>query len=676
MRLKNNKKGFVFSANLIIGIIAILVILALIIGLSISSTVRIFTIGAIILGFAMFLIAKMDSGFAKTTIIIALFGGGFLIIFMSGVLQEQFTGTSILSIDKVDNVGVGENFLVYGSAGSGSDRIRIDDGEFKEEINSRIEGEGYMIDRGIPIDITLEERSYSFPISPTGKNFNAVRIQDTAPYIGNEVSCDLSDCTRSEVPQMGNYILAYAYSDSWYSGRKCKCLYYESLGQAGEFSSNVEQLDFILRFDVDSQSRVMTNSNPFISMMGGNFKAEYVGNLGGSTQLSSPDYQVMIVNGQPQYLIQENADGYRGIDNPKSHISGCIGPSVDTTQDTDSEQIVEICVDEYTRDLNLATDYKTDDYQRDTNGDVSFESNTLLLENPSADFRPQFKMIIDAEWVGLEELAGEPNIVSCASDVEIDNAESKQVQLRVRNDGDNQGYFVYNAVCDNGIRYTASEGITVNKGDTRTFTTSISGRTLTQDDLDGGCTHTFTDLKSGKKDSCVNDVKIRHTEDVCSPGVTRCNPDRSNELQQCNALGTDWVLLKTCGEECIAISGTSAECKGEGPAPQPQSCVEDSDCKENYICVSGSCVYNPAESCDWYEESYTITEKDYGKGYWRAIVPFVEPEEYQVQKCRIKPEFAFGAYILFLGGLVFIAYLYYNEKKVKGGKKKNGKKKK
>ena len=74
----------------------------------------------------------------------------------------------------------------------------------------------------------------------------------------------------------------------------------------------------------------------------------------------------------------------------------------------------------------------------------------------------------------------------------------------------------------------------------------------------------------------------------------------------------------------------------------------------------GSCPKDCSEdtSCEWYQESYTKTEKDYGFAYWRAYTPGFDPLETEVSGCKTAGWVMWsiiGAVVVILGSVAIIS---------------------
>lgn len=482
---------------------------------------------------------------------------------------------SYLSIDKIDNVGVGSEFLIYATGGS-AEEMKI---EFTaQEINDEIESEGYMVDRGISAIVRINKWEHSYPITLTENTFRTIGVQDLVPYIGSESSCDLSDCSNSAVPNQGNYILAYAYDMSSILARYyCKCVYWNPTSKVGQFYSDASSVDFNINFTIGSETKSMNKNNLVVSLVNGNFRAEYVGNLATLFPKSKPTYAVLYDNGAYQNLISSTGFNYNGINIPQTYFNTC-------TQNKDMNScgfqtcnefssLISSCINNYNSDLGVGISDKDSEYLSNSNTEsLSFSGNNFVTQDAIPSFQPTFKLFINAEWVGLKELVGDPKITSCAEDMNIPGGTAKQTSMNVQNIGASAGQFDYSATCGSTqVSFTGAGGL-VEAGQTQAFYLSFSGtNTNPNAPLTGTCTHKITDRKSQKSVTCISSYSVSYSGDVCQAGQFRCNPSNNKLLERCNNLGIAWESYKTCTEVCEFKNG-NFQCSEGGNGGGNEKC--------------------------------------------------------------------------------------------------------
>ncbi|MEK6882573.1 MAG: hypothetical protein AABY22_23330 [Nanoarchaeota archaeon] len=499
--------------------------------------------------------------------------------FNNTLVTTQY-GTSYLSIDRIDNVGVGSQILVYATTGSAENlKIDWDVNELNEELNKQ----GYMATRGVIADIKLTKWQNNFPITQTSNQFYTIGTQDIYQYVSGELSCQLSDClnklSSSQQISGAEYILAYAYGYGATSlVYKCNCLYSKPESQVGDISSGLQNLDYALEFNVKGEKKIMDANNPVVSLNNGRFRAEYVGNLGTLHQLSPPSYDILYSGGKYTQLIGDGQFRYRGIDDPATKIRDCSPKAnlfdADTTFDIIAKPKIEQCIEIYNSDKQIALLSKDDEYKTTIRADsVEYSGNNLVVRQSALSFQPTFKIFIDAQWVGLQELKGKPSIISCADKVSIDGGEQLGNQLVVKNIGSNAGQFDYKVQCGSSeVSFFGDCGL-VESGQETTCKLLFTGTNNNPNDLlKGSCTHTITDRKSQESATCISQYEVSYSSATCVPSSIRCNPANTKELQKCNTQGTGYELLDTCANSCTySKNSNSFECSGKNKTIPPSS---------------------------------------------------------------------------------------------------------
>ena len=512
-------------------------------------------------------------------LIAAFIIGGLIYASNKGILPFAVSGPSYLSISDIDLIDSGQRIMILATGGSAEQLlIRFSD----SQLNSKLASEGYMVEKGINVDILINKWQYNYPIDLTSNTFKTLGVQDLTPYIGSEFSCDLSDCSVSSVPKLGTYIFAYAHEMSSFPGKfNCRCVYYNPSDRVGQFLGDIQQLNYNINFKIGSETASMNKDNLVISLANGDFRAEYVGNLGTLFQRSKPGYDVLYKNGAYQNLIPSAGYNYPGkygsIGSPLPYLKQCIG-NVDLSTCTwltsgcaDEVKKVNGCLNQYNSDLSIGSSNKNTEYK--TNNQVesmSFSGNSLIVNSQIPTFQPVFKIIVDAEYVGLKELKGEPQITSCAPSVEIIGGTSKQVSLKVRNIGKEAGQFDYSVSCQSNQVSFSGAGSSVDAGQEATINVLFSGTNTNPADLIGSCTHKIIDRKSQKSVSCTSSYKVKYNALICTPGQLRCSTSNTHIIERCNELGNAWETYQNCGVEfCILKDGTPS-CGGKEPPVLPK----------------------------------------------------------------------------------------------------------
>ena len=137
--------------------------------------------------------------------------------------------------------------------------------------------------------------------------------------------------------------------------------------------------------------------------------------------------------------------------------------------------------------------------------------------------------------------------------------------------------------------------------------------------------------------------------------------------------------LKRCSDIEFEVCGTSQFSSVNCDTEKIEICSIEEE-GENY-CGDGVCQSNEdyttcpedCEGCEWYEQEYTKTEKDYGKLYWRAYTPFIKPIKSETKSCKLANWVNLLAFSLILisVGSVYV-FITFRKPKKKVNKIKNG----
>lgn len=600
----------------------------------------------------------------KVVLILFLIGAGLLVLpYVFTSLQQTIYGTSYLSIDRIDYVGEGTFFHILATGGS-AEELKID--WDKDEISSKMNG--YSVDRGVTANIIINKLQHSFPITISSQPVNLIGKTDTYSTIGGEASCDMSDCNLVSLPRPDAtwiYIYAYRSDAPSFTPYRCMCIYQYVNSKIGTFASGSANLDYNINFNVEGESKDMNNNNKVVSLKNGNFIAEYRGNIGTDYQLNAPQYEVLQTEGKYQWLVQKNAMSYnsRGpIANPQSYLTQCAGSISGTTVKTN----VDTCISNFNSDVNTALAYKNDEYINTIKANsIILEGDRLIVDEGISTFNPLFTIKVNAAWVGLKELKGDPIIQTCASDVSFDSSKSEITNLKVYNKGTEAGQFDYTYTCsDSQIKVIGSGGY-VEKLAILDIPITISGTNNNPTTLQGTCTHTITDKKSQKSVQCTSKVGIRYTE-YCNPNAYRCSPTNAKILQQCDKDGLAWNDKETCAKTC-GYDNTLKTIKCiEEECPTDQTRCTDGICREK--CIDDDyCRLNPNDPackpqvCGWWEDEVPAgIREDCGFLSWKKVVPLMSCETITFEKsCKT------AGYViaLIIGGfitliVIIIALLY------------------
>lgn len=189
---------------------------------------------------------------------------------------------------------------------------------------------------------------------------------------------------------------------------------------------------------------------------------------------------------------------------------------------------------------------------------------------------PQFRLIIDADYLELDIPSGEPELSKdflgkCLPGKEVKFTEGSAGILKVEanNIGEGEGGFNVRVVsCSNGFSSsTPSRELILDEGDSKIIDFQIIGSTTqNQAKLTGSCTIEMKESLTQETDTCVFDTELTQIRE-CPPPEFSCgvNDAGFHTIRECNSQGTGLDLIETClaGEVCRpTLDG--AECKLPG----------------------------------------------------------------------------------------------------------------
>lgn len=208
---------------------------------------------------------------------------------------------------------------------------------------------------------------------------------------------------------------------------------------------------------------------------------------------------------------------------------------------------------------------------------------------------PQFKIIINADWVGIYRPVGKPVIISSSSPCFIEG-QTGRIDLKIKNDATVSASFGIGVVCDSGFTAISQNPIQFNAGETKSITYFVTGETASK--RTGNCRITVVDANNpASQYTATKDQPVCITEaNQCSNvGVTACEGKTLRKCDTVNGVNV-WVPLKEC-EICETIGGV-AQCTTAAHNPV----CGDSVCVKGKEDVKGGEFYC-ASDCEiptWY----------------------------------------------------------------------------
>lgn len=503
------------------------------------------------------------------------------------VRQVAVGGTTFLSISNIDIIDVGQRIRIYGVAGVGAEEIRISFGS--EEISDLIQDEGYKATKGISGRINLEKQIKKFMlIKQSDENFLRLKSKD----IGRFTLCSSSSCEDKK---------PYGYIHNNMRFRSptlvCVCLYERNEGTNAIFTGQ-EIEDSEISINIGGASGTLKPAQGFntITLNDGRTKVEWVGSLNNYNQIHAPNYNVLFKASQYDRLISPNA--YSNYRNEVDNFGECIGAGSNffinyflafgRLLNLPSVATIDNCVTSFNNKLDTILIDRTLSYENAINAeDVYFTSNSMDVDLKTVSVFPTFIITLDAESVGLVELIGEPDIVSCVPTTTIKSGDTISTSLRVRNKGQSDGSFYGNIMCTGGNVNGYITEVLVGAGQTTNLPIQLSGSRTTPGIDTASCVFTIIDRKSGNSDSCTSSIKVEYEKGfVCEPGTDKCID--ADTLRKCNTQGTDYEDIN-CEFGCVVLSGGVGKCATEEgiPPDEAETCYAQCDADHPKIPVLG-----------------------------------------------------------------------------------------
>jgi len=661
--MMKDKKGLIPLLPIIIA--AIVLVFILVGFLLFSSSIRWIIIGVGVIVAGIYLAGQAMTGEfsrGKIAFILILLGVGIFLVFGANLLQTTYGGLEIFSIDKIDVEGVGERILITASVGRGAEELRFDFSS--SEINNYIEGEGYMVDRGVSGRVYLNKWQHIYPIRKQATEIfyglSTKNSGDTALFRTGEGNCDINLCKERGYP---NTVGAYIHDVAW--GRDdCYCIVANELGRNSIFSGE-EETRFELLFNVGGETETMTRDKQKISLQNGQFEATFEGLWQDLDDLWGINYDVFWRNSQFEFLIDKNAytTEYRK-ERIVIYLKSCAGSNKNEAGWLNCFSILDREIADAVKNKN--TEFTSNRLVRSINfRAIDDATGELIVDMEVPDSIPIIKIWLDADWVGLKRLGGQPDITTCIPNVVMKSGDYLTEKIYIKNIGNDEGFFLFSSSCDDDNVRLSGSGTFFNSNEEKYIEVRISGTNTEQPDLRSKCTITIEDENTDKKDTCSFYTTVEYSGVVCMPNEIVCNPD-TGDLEICNVEGDEWSLHKDCEKVCEwdatiqkYICGEDrdengdVECKAAGGRCYLLTCPDDYENVGKYGCGIGKtcCVKTNGEAACIQK---ALDEKWMGWRWvtetpWYGKIPILKWFAKETHYCR-------ATYILYyiLGGVVLV----------------------
>lgn len=463
-------------------------------------------------------------------------------------------GFTSLSISNVEIVEGGKFIRVYGVS-NGAEQLSISLNP--SQLNQYIQDDGYEATKSLTGSIILDKQLKRFPIiKQIDKNYYELKTMN----VGGFSSCPSQTGfeSKGKVPDstLGTDV----------------CLYVRGIGTNSEFSGQSIR-DSQVSFNIGGSTGILNPSSGtnVLTLNDGQTKVEWVGDLSNYNQISAPSYSVLFHESKYQKLITK--DAFSRSESETQTFQDCIARQRITGSSafdlavnfffTSKKSVSEItsCTNNYNNKITTLLVDKTSEYSSSINDDgIIFTENAMQIDLKTADAFPTFIITLDASKVGIIELKGKPDIVSCVETRTINSGDTISVDLQVKNIGSNSGSF-YGSVSCSG-QATASGTISeqlVEKGETISIPLQITGSNTIEGTESASCIYTIIDRKSQDKDSCTSILNVKYQSGlICEPNKKKCLDEKT--LQICSADGKS-EDLEECELGCSTLADGTGVCK-------------------------------------------------------------------------------------------------------------------
>lgn len=469
-----------------------------------------------------------------------------------------FTNLAVSNVEIID----GGNFIRVFGVTNGAEELVIDFTPSK--LNQFLENKGFIATKSVTGAISLQSQVKSFPLT---KQLDKNYFEFTTREISRFSSCSSSTPT------------GYISLDSVPTLSLGKvCLYKRSLGSNSVFTGrDISRSEVVVSIGGASGVLKPSSGSNTLTLNDGKTKIEWVGNLNNYDQITSPDsYTVLFHESKFQKMIDRDAYTLSVV--KLDQFSSCVGGSssgglsilnigVSGIFSLQSKTTIKNCVNSYNNGVTGLLVDKTDIYKNSINSKgISFDDNSLNVDLKTASQFPTFIITLDADKVGIKELSGTPQIVSCVANTKINSGDTFNPTLSVRNTGSSAGSFFGSVSC---LGQASGSGIIseqlVEGGETVNMPIQVSGTNIVEGTSSAVCTYKIQDRKSGSSDTCSSRLDVEYQSGiVCEPSTEKCLG--ANTLRICSSDGKSFDD-KECEFGCSALESGAGICQvkeGEG----------------------------------------------------------------------------------------------------------------
>lgn len=573
-----NKKGIIpiLPASMILAIAVGVVILVfgLMFGFKVIFSTKYLVYGVGILILVLLFIYAVPAFFSgnasrgKTGVFLLLIFVGALFIILPSLgffKQEILAVTTDVSV-----LGEGNRIRIAATPGSENTIVELS----KDELNSKIEGQGWTVDKGVKIELqtlSFEER-YTL-VRQENEIFKAYDDFDKGNLFGDAFlfSRDslIRNCrTKNSLPDT---IDAYrdGASEGAFSIPNLHCVVGRTQGVG-----NVAHIDgqgsdeFVLKVTVSGEEpKQITRTDRDVSFAGGKINIHFVTSLSAAEYIKDIPFDILWQDSQFKHLITKNALARQNEE--KNNYQSCIKILSSTISTKAKLKEQQSCISKYNNEIVDILSNQNDKFSPSVVEFLNFDSK----DTNKGEMRAKLKSIklplliieVDGKFLGIEKLSGEPEILECVNDISTTSGRESEMkgELKIKNKGTNEGTFLINYKCDNpNIGMLLTSNVILQKGEEESLVATISGTSKKKGVTESArCKIIVTDRNSKKSDDCNFDVDIEFAEGICVPNQVSCSLD-GTKVEKCNAEGDKVSTIKTCSDtqECDLKIGTGVTC--------------------------------------------------------------------------------------------------------------------
>jgi hypothetical protein len=450
--------------------------------------------------------------------------------------------------------------------------------------------EGGDSEKGVFGDIVINSQTNTFHTRE--RDYEIIENYHIEPYSGFSL-CRDSDC-RNILNNAGIEYRRLVTSNSQYGVYGCRCIYTMERGRFAPFTGGRERhFEATISIDglgsekiSDEIQSVSFGNQAFFQWQGSLLGTRWIdtpfaytpfreGNIYSLTSTSHSDLGSTRV-----YVANSGNPGYFRLDEIDNCIKG-------TAYMSDVRRCINVYDGKADELLNDRTNYYANSIGFVTGANWDVDEGDLVVDlEPYSTTYPRFTFDINAAWLGIKYLIGEPK-VNCPNDQEGFSGETRQFDLEVTNVGDGSGVFALSLDCGVLAETISPDRVSLVSGASETIRGTAKG--TTEQEKEDTCTFLAYALKNPSiRDSCSFTYSTKPRA-VCLPGVDRrCSTDKQY-LLICNDLGTGYDE-HFCVQNCIYDVKEGAKC-AEDPSCKEEdgTCTEDKDCCSGLECRGNVC---------------------------------------------------------------------------------------